>query len=185
MSIGYETIIFSIDRGGKTYCAVKDGAFRQRCRLQGIVPVKVVGCYAGVSEVSYILSANDFFKMQYMGEDAWKGQESILRVSGCNKMYATLQYRDELNKPDESLGSMHQVSKDEALQYDAWTYNPYVGVGGAYFICKHGNPDRNPSEERRMKRIKKCVNEIEEILGKGTADDWVQLERMLMRYISE
>jgi hypothetical protein len=48
------------------------------------------------------------------------------------------------NGDTEGLGSLKQVSQEEALAQDAWTYNPDMN---AWFITVHENPDMVPPPE--------------------------------------
>ena len=102
--------------------------------------VKVcVGSYKGQLETSFLMRSDDFerFINCRSGWPFIKNQESILRVSECNKQYATLEYLATGKK--EFIGSLKCVDKDTALKQDAWTYRPDVDQ---YWIAVQGNPDR-------------------------------------------
>lgn len=58
-------------------------------------------------------------------------------VASGNKMEVGLEYLNGKRKIVD-LGCMHEVCREEAMQADAWTYRPDMGV---FWIAKKGNPD--------------------------------------------
>jgi len=82
-----------------------------------------IGSYKGEMEQSFIMHEDDFHHVSaYV-----KGQESFLYVRDGHKgvVYADLHYNDGETVP---LGQIKAVSKDEAMQQDAWTYRPDMNV---------------------------------------------------------
>lgn len=104
-------------------------------KLRGQVKT-CVGSYKGQLETSFLMRSDDFVD-HVQGSVYITGQESILRVSECNKQYATLVYLAD--DSTEFIGSLKCVDKDTALAQDAWTYRPDVDQ---YWITVKGNPDR-------------------------------------------
>lgn len=126
----HPTVIFCID---KDVSLDRIHAYIQSHYLSPrIKPVQ--GSYKGEVEDGFITSEvvfNEYFK-----DSAFiSQQESVLRVSGCNKMYATLIYNDGSH---EGIGSMCAVSEDVAKRRDGWTYLPHTGN---YYIAARINPD--------------------------------------------
>ena len=74
------------------------------------------GSYKGQIETSFICHRTDFDKL-VEPYGFVSNQESILRVSECNKQYATLEYLP--TRRLESIGSLKSVSKKEAMKQDA------------------------------------------------------------------
>lgn len=108
--------------------------FRQVSTQGNLVPM--LGCYEGSEERSFMCLYSSFNR--HVRGSAWiEWQESILLVSECNKMYARLEYLD--GRDDVGLGSMHEVSEEEAKASDNWTYSPSRKI---YWVAKKGNPDR-------------------------------------------
>lgn len=95
--------------------------------------IPLVGCYNGKQENSYICYTTDFQSfVKPMGFVA--NQESILRVSECNKKYTVLEYLDD--RQTVSLGCMKSVTHREANFENDWTYRPDIDQ---YFITIHDN----------------------------------------------
>jgi hypothetical protein len=65
-------------------------------------------------------------------------QDCVLEVSDCNKAYAVLVYADGRR---EGIGSLKNVTADEAMQCKGWTYRPDLGM---YWTTVEGNPDGCP-----------------------------------------
>jgi hypothetical protein len=116
--------------------------------------VKAKGRYNfGPEETSYIIAADKFWSYIYRS-GAVSDQESVLSVTGCNKMYASLVYldkpdgvvsRDALEKRRATLktldlGSMQQVSEAVARSYPSWTHNLH---NDAWYITALRNPDHS------------------------------------------
>jgi hypothetical protein len=130
-------VIFSIDNVTNTHAQAKflrhiDTA-RAMQKMKGNM-IHCIGSYKGEIEPSYLMLWDDF-KEHVIGMGFVENQESILRVSECNKQYAELVYSDQTR---ESVGSLKDVSKDEAMKHDAWTYRPDLNM---YWITVKGNPD--------------------------------------------
>lgn len=103
-------------------------------KLNGNV-VQCIGSYKGVLEVSFIMRTDDYAKwVEPYGYT--KEQESVLQVSACNKQYADLVFA---NGSRMNVGSLRDVTKEEALTQEAWTYRPDTNQ---YWITVEGNPDR-------------------------------------------
>lgn len=110
--------------------------------------VQCVGSYKGETEWSFLTLWEDF-RDHVAFHNFVGGQESVLRISECNKQYAQLLYQDGA---EQSLGSLKSVSKEEALKHDAWTYRPDLDV---YWIAVQGNPDTVPPQEGWLSQEKK------------------------------
>ena len=110
-------------------------------------PRLIIGCYKGQIETSIIMRSDDFEHMRATTAMV-DNQESVMRVSGCNKAYCELVYLDGNADGNtktgvgrvEFLGSLHEVTPAEALASEAWSYRPDVN-GGTYWVAKMGNPD--------------------------------------------
>jgi hypothetical protein len=134
MSTQIKTIIFSIDdlshAGLLEFRAfILNSGFETR----HIKPL--IGCYKGQEEPSFVV-AEDMFEEYIRGSRFIAEQESILSVTGCNKMYAVLEYLE--CGTTVGLGSMQCVSEEVARSFDAWSFDPTTNN---WFICLHGNPD--------------------------------------------
>ena len=82
-----------------------------------------IGSYKGMLEQSFIMHEEDFHHVSaYV-----KNQESFLYLSDGHKgvVYAELRYS---NGETVQLGQVKAVSKDEAMQHDAWTYRPDMNI---------------------------------------------------------
>lgn len=108
-----------------------------RKRLTGNV-LQMVGSYKGTLEHCFICNVEDFEEC-FRGTVYIKGQESILHVASGNKMEARLEYLADGRI--EALGSMHQVSKAEAMAEMSWMYRADMD---AYWVARKGNPDILP-----------------------------------------
>lgn len=142
MSTYSNSIIFSIS---EHHLIGEEGAFAVFLLMEGIDQrvKRCIGSYKGQIETSYITSVEVF---HFIDKSGWlDDQESVLEVSGCNKMYTTLHYREDssrwgvrrIRKP-EFLGSMHCVSETVAKLYDAWTF---VEHQNRWYVAVKGNPD--------------------------------------------
>lgn len=102
--------------------------------------VPVIGSYKGESEFAFICSEKDY--REVVAERRWtEEQESVMVISRCNKQYAILEYS---NGELEGIGSVKEVSMREALEKDAWTYDPETSK---WFITVDGNNDDVPPPE--------------------------------------
>lgn len=142
--------IFSIDHNDSDQVRSNFRAYFSSCGATGML-IDCLGCYKGKQEYSFICLSNDFDA--FVWATGWvDNQESVLRVSECNKQYAVLEYAQFDNPivdyPSNKvhIGSLKSVSKAEALRHDGWTYRPDIDV---YFITVKGNPDSVPCEDRR------------------------------------
>jgi hypothetical protein len=85
---------------------------------------KLVGCYKGKEEDSWIIKYDDFplvFKAGLLGD-----QESVLILGPCDardRRPAKLAFLNPLDNSKE-LGKFHSVSEATAKAQDAWTYDP-------------------------------------------------------------
>lgn len=106
------------------------------------------GSYKGKTENAFMCRSDDFDAFVW-GTGWVDEQESVLRVSECNKQYARLDYADFSNPVvdehnpvrSEGIGSLKSVSEEEAMQHAAWTYRPDLNI---YWIAVEGNPDHTP-----------------------------------------
>tara|TARA_Y100000296_G_scaffold66371_1_gene78414 strand:+ start:40738 stop:41256 length:519 start_codon:yes stop_codon:yes gene_type:complete len=97
-----------------------------------------VGSYNGKQEWSFLMDQRDFLEHAL---PFCSGQESILKISECNKQYATLAFRDGTEK---GIGSLKSVSQEEALKHASWTYRPDLKL---FWIAVNGNPDTIPPKD--------------------------------------
>lgn len=104
-------------------------------------PQSIIGCYKGGIETSYIMLTRDYEHLSATTSMV-SAQESVMQVSGCNKAYCHLKYAEG---GLTFLGSLHEVSANDALDRDAWSYRPDVD-GGTYWVAAPGNPNRIISE---------------------------------------
>lgn len=157
--------IFSIDKqSSPIWVNAFVGWFRSFGGVGEIVPV--IGCYKGETEVGFICHSDDFDK--YVWGTLWVSQqESVMRVSECNKQYAKLEYGDfgidkELNTAPvnymEGLGSLRCVTEEVAKAQDGWTYRPDLGQ---YWVAVEGNPDIVYQQESNMRdNMNKAPSEL-------------------------
>jgi len=139
--------IFSIDgEADRNTVATFVMEFKLADKTTGnLVPCE--GSYKGVQETSFICLTSDFNNW-VLRSGYVLNQESVLRVSECNKKYTTLEYLDKTFYPnpekcrDVFLGCMKSVTKEEAYKQDAWTYRADLDQ---YFIAVAGNNDHYPS----------------------------------------
>lgn len=97
--------------------------------------IPLTGMYKGKREYSYICLSDDFnIFVLPMGFVA--NQESILRISECNKKYTTLVILS--GGSEKHLGCMKSVTEEQAMKSDAWSYRPDLDQ---YFIAVKGNND--------------------------------------------
>ena len=131
--------IFSIDGVTEVHALAKFMRHIDTQRVMGKMEgemVQLIGSYKGALELSFILLTEDFEK-HVKPYGFVSNQESVLLVSECNKQYADLLYLQDGHR--EALGSLKDVSKDEAMKHDGWSYRPDLGT---YWITVKGNPDR-------------------------------------------
>jgi len=107
-----------------------------------IIPCR--GMYKGETEISYLVAENTFenhFRCSHWIDE----QESVLRISGCNKAYAELQYLcgdTGLTFDITGLGSMVCVSQGVATSRDSWTQR---SDNGLHYVTEKMNPDHHAS----------------------------------------
>jgi hypothetical protein len=123
----FAQVIFAIDNDDDIHAVAK--FLRHVDTLQAMTKVGVVtqliGCYKGKLEKSYMIREDQFKYVRRFTER----QESVLLVPGDVRQPCVLEYADG---DMVGIGPMRQVSAVEALQADAWTYNPKVDK---YFVC--------------------------------------------------
>lgn len=92
---------------------------------------KVSGAYKGKPETSYmvLIDSDDQLPSLYRLAEAFK-QESVLLLDSNG--YAALFDADGRHLAE--LGKFVRVSREEAVEQDAWTY-----VDGAYYITRKGH----------------------------------------------
>lgn len=115
-------------------------ALCKRAGMSGNV-IPMIGSYKGQMEHSFICNRSDF-DLFIRGTVYIRGQESVLHVASGNKMETHLEFLADGTLV--ALGSMHEVSREQAMASDAWTYRPDMGV---YWVAKEGNPDILPPRE--------------------------------------
>jgi len=91
-----------------------------------------IGSYKGVMEQSFIMSRGDF-DLVVRGTKWVENQESILHIEDGNagKVYGELEFLADGSR--QYLGQVSEVSQDEAMQHDGWTYRPDLNK---YFIVE-------------------------------------------------
>lgn len=173
-------VIWCPDNQSPVFLATIQGLWKGMEPEGNLVPV--IGSYKGDSEFAFICSENDFNEI--VVQNGWvDNQESVLIITRCNKQYATLHFH---NGDTVGIGSLKQVSQEEALQHDAWTYNPEMN---AWFIAVQENPDivpppegwnadyiRVPKDARKFWRDKNGVHKdavyIEDFDYSHVSDNW-------------
>lgn len=143
-------IIFSFDTQDVLRAAQQYQAIKNNPALEGSI-MPVFGSWRGKVEQSYVMNTDDF-KAHVLPLGWVDNQEAFLVVSSCNKAYAHLWYpREEGTEACwVGLGSMHQVTAQEALASEGWTYRPDMN---AYWVCKTGNPDRSVAEIMQQAQV--------------------------------
>ncbi len=92
---------------------------------------QLIGSYKGIREDSYIINKKYLKAIERAG--FLHAEESILLLGetlGHNRRRARLHFLNSL-KPDEDIGVLRAVVKDEALAQDNWSYRPDLDT---YFI---------------------------------------------------
>ena len=129
--------IFSIDNVNDIHTLAKFTRYMDEHRAMGKLKggIKVcIGSYKGELEQSFTMLTSDF--QSFVKTSGYvANQESILEVSECNKQYADLVFSDGTR---ESIGSLKDVTKEEAMKHEAWTYRPDLNK---YWVAVQGNPD--------------------------------------------
>jgi len=124
-------VIFSIDNCTDVHVLAKFLRHVDTKRALGYMRGEMKLClesYEGVLEQSFLMRRDDFDAIvQPFGYV--DGQECLMVVSG-KRMHSWLLYSDGDVKP---LGYLKQVTKDQALAKDAWTYRMDIN---AYFIIE-------------------------------------------------
>ena len=127
--------IFSIDGEASSYVRQDfEFMFKDDNRTIGSC-VPLVGMYKGEHENSYVCLSEDFNSF-VLPMGFVTNQESILRVSECNKKYTTLVMLE--GGKQTHLGCMKSVTEAEAMKEDAWTYRPDLDQ---YFLAVRGTND--------------------------------------------
>lgn len=133
------SVIFSIDSEANPLIKAAFVAHVSGLPLQGGF-VQCIGSYKGAREFAFMMDSGDF--AEFVAGSEWiKGQESVLHVASGNKQEATLEFLQSGKM--EGIGCMVNVSRDDAMAQDAWTYRfpDEFFPDGAYFIAREGNPD--------------------------------------------
>ena len=128
-----EKVIFSIDDPLE-----KSKAFISRLARHDVWVKRLVGCFEGVHELSFVVLADDFFSdefpMEFLNE-----QECVLQLSVPEKKYngrptGTLLYNElHGDDPEYELGKFTHVTQREAIDNGDYTFDPSTA---SYFICK-------------------------------------------------
>jgi len=102
---------------------------------------KMRGTGVAVTELSFLLPEN-VFDGYVNGTGIVSKQESFLYVSECNKQYATLKFTDK-SIPDEYLGCLKRVGRDEAMEKGEYSYDP---ITKQFFIVVANSQNEAPAE---------------------------------------
>ena len=97
----------------------------------GIGFKQLIGSYKGTTEDSYVVNMKWLSYVEQAG--LLDGEESILLLSeslGQNRRRAKLHFLNA-SKPDEDIGILRAVVKEEAMKQDAWSYRPDLDT---YFV---------------------------------------------------
>ena len=144
------SVIFSID-GEENLRTVK--RFQDFMADKDIEFKMLSGSYEGRGENAWLVNEDGF---EAIWKEGWVyNQESVLEVSSCNKQYATLRYLSGAST--EALGSLCEVSEEEALAQDSWTYDRGTDV---YYVCKKENPDRESQSARDQRELWTAVSDV-------------------------
>jgi len=113
-----EYVIFSIDNwnnSGASYKAEK--TFNYDDMLYNVHTKKLIGCYKGQLEVSYITPLDHFNRLRRYG--FFNQQECFLKIiiQGNNMLAYDLD-------SGKYLGRMEKLPAEKAIQYEGWTYHP-------------------------------------------------------------
>ncbi len=130
--------IFSIDNVHDTHSLAKFTRHIDTAKAMGKLKgsmVQCIGSYKGELELSFLMNTSDF-EANVRPYGFIDHQESILQVSECNKQYADLMFADGTR---QSIGSLQDVTKEQAMASEAWTYRPDLNK---YWVAVEGNPDR-------------------------------------------
>lgn len=125
-----EHIIFSIDDENNPSTRLD---FETLLDNNNIGYKRLTGCYEGLTEVSYIINAEDY---QFIYESGYIDfQESILWLTDKSDARGRREAFLHYNETGElkHLGWFGQVSREEALKAHCWTYRKDLD---AYFITK-------------------------------------------------
>lgn len=101
--------------------------------------VPAIGCWKGEIEMSYLMPADDFYKLVGSSE-AVAEQECIMLISPYTPTRVDVQYHEEEPK---FFGYMKSVPVREALKETGWTFVPSLGQ---WFIVVQGNTCKYPEE---------------------------------------
>lgn len=92
---------------------------------------QLIGSYKGTMEDSYIINKKYLSTIERAG--FLYAEESILLLGeslGQNRRRASLHFLNAL-KPDQDIGILRAVVKEDAMKEDAWSYRPDLDT---YFI---------------------------------------------------
>jgi hypothetical protein len=153
-------VIFSIDFENNPH---RLNIFQNYCHqsrpymVGNVIPC--FGKYEGEAEHSFLCAVEDFEDF-FRKSIYLKGQESILHVASGNKMEVSIEYLDTGTM--HSLGNMHQVTSEEALAAQDYTYLPSTGN---YYVCKRGNPDGAYERSVQEYRGSNYLDDLEVVAG--------------------
>ena len=131
-----EKVIFSIDDPLE-----KSKAFISRLARHDVWVKRLVGCFEGVHELSFVVLADDFFSDEFPMEFL-RYQECVLQLTAPEKKYngrptGILLYNEKVNwvftKMDIEQGKFTHVTQREAIDNGDYTFDPSTA---SYFICK-------------------------------------------------
>jgi len=118
----FNKVIFAIDNNTDFHIVAKFMRHVDTARSMGLVSggiVMATGYWEGELEASYIMDEIDYRNVvEPMGFT--KKQVCILHVPADTRQPCTLEYGDDT--PNETIGAMREISKEEALEGFAWTY---------------------------------------------------------------
>ena len=92
---------------------------------------QLIGSYKGTTEDSYVVNMKWLTYVEQAG--LLDGEDSILLLSeslGQNRRRAKLRFLNA-SKPDEDLGILRAVVKEEAMKREVWSYRPDLDT---YFV---------------------------------------------------
>lgn len=111
-------VIFSIDNWNNSGASYKfEKAVNYDDMLYKVKTTKLIGCYKGQLEVSYITTLDHFERLRRYGY--FDNQECFLKIiiQGNHMLAYDL-------TTGKYLGRMEKLPAEKAIQYEGWTYHP-------------------------------------------------------------
>jgi len=109
----------------------QDLKYIQSMLPEGVKVIECLGSWKGEQEYSYIVSAAHVLPVFLMAKE--RNQESVLYLD--NERSATLVYgfQDDQELVEEPVGTLREVSEQEAMKHDGWTKRI---DSGQYFVVE-------------------------------------------------